>query len=482
MSSANSRNLNSIALKGDHMKRNLIVALAAAAAMVFLAALADAQTETKNSTVITDTKAVNSQAMTPEAKIAASPLVPKIELQNYRPEDQRGLNVFENPKTEGAQYEGFKLFWGAAFTQQFQGLDHKNTASPKITAGVDANKLIRIGHGFNNAVANLYLNAQLAPGIRVSTTMYSSARHHNEAWMKDGYLAIDASPIDFQPLNTLMKYVTIKAGHFETSYGDAHFRRTDNGNAMRNPLVGNYIMDAFTTEVGGEVMVRADNYLGLLSVTGGESRGQVTSPEKRAPSFISKLGFDRQFNRDLRIRLTGSMYATAKSVNNTLYSGDRAGSRYYDVLENTASTESAQAWSGAIQPGMSNSLHAFVINPFVKYDGLEFFGNFERARGRAAGETANRDMKQYVGELTYRFLDANKLFVVGRYNRVAGQLKGMTNDISVNRYQVGGGWFMTPNVVTKLEFVNQKYNDFPTTDIRNGGQFRGFMVEGSVAF
>jgi hypothetical protein len=30
--------------------------------------------------------------------------------------------------------------------------------------------------------------------------------------------------------------------------------------------------------------------------------------------------------------------------------------------------------------------------------------------------------------------------------------------------------------------VNQKYTDFPTTDIRNGGQFKGVMIEGVVAF
>jgi hypothetical protein len=58
-----------------------------------------------------------------------------------------------------------------------------------------------------------------------------------------------------------------------------------------------------------------------------------------------------------------------------------AGSRYYDVLENTASTESAQAWSGAIQPGFKSEVHALVINPFVKYQGLELFGNIEQAKG-----------------------------------------------------------------------------------------------------
>ena len=50
---------------------------------------------------------------------------------------------------------------------------------------------------------------------------------------------------------------TIRVGHFEINYGDAHFRRSDNGNAMFNPFVGNYLMDAFTTEIGGEVYLRS---------------------------------------------------------------------------------------------------------------------------------------------------------------------------------------------------------------------------------
>jgi len=30
--------------------------------------------------------------------------------------------------------------------------------------------------------------------------------------------------------------------------------------------------------------------------------------------------------------------------------------------------------------------------------------------------------------------------------------------------------------------MTQKYNDFPTTDIRSGGKFNGLMIEGAVAF
>ena len=411
---------------------------------------------------------------------------PGIEMQNYRPEDKRGINVFEAPKEESVAYQGFKLQWGAAFTQQFQGLDHSNTAAPRLvtTAGVttNANQLVRIGHGPNNATANLYLNGQLARGIRVAMTTYSSARHHNETWVKDGYLLVDASPIDWAPLNNIMKYVTIRAGHFEINYGDAHFRRSDNGNSIRNPFVGNYIMDAFTTEVGGEFYLRAKGFLAMAGITGGEVRGMIASPEKRSPTYLAKVGYDKKFSDDLRFRLTASNYAKASSVNNTLFSGDRAGSRYYSVLENTSSTEAAQAWSGSIQPGMRNSIHSYVVNPFLQFRGLEIFGNIERAKGRAATETENRTWKQNVGEVVYRFLPDQRLYVAARYNTAKGQLTVGTPDVTVKRSQIGGGWFLTPNLLTKVEYVDQKYLDFPTTDIRNGGKFKGFMVEGVVAF
>ncbi|MEP6905912.1 MAG: hypothetical protein ABI875_07485, partial [Gemmatimonadales bacterium] len=103
------------------------------------------------------------------------------------------------------------------------------------------------------------------------------------------------------------------------------------------------------------------------------------------------------------------------------------------------------------------------------------------AKGRAVTETADRKWNQYVGEALYRFLD-DQLYVVGRYNTANGQLAGMANDVSVNRFQAGGGWFITPNIMAKAEYVTQKYNDFPTTDIRSGGKFKGLMIEGVVAF
>ena len=442
-----------------------------------------------DSTVAQSTVAADTPA--PEAATIVNPGLPNltanranmppVEIQYFRPHDARGLNVFEAPKVEGAAYTGNKIQWGAAFTQQFQHLSHENTADPRIVGTVNLNQLIDIGPGFNNADANLFLDAQLARGIRVAMTSYLSSRHHNETWVKDGYLMIDASPIDNRRLHDLMKVLSLRAGHFEINYGDQHFRASDNGNTIFNPFVGNLIMNAFTTEIGAEVYLRSHGLLGMAGITGGEIHGQVTQPGRRTPTYLGKVGFDRQVSPELRVRLTGSLYRNARSPGITLYTGSRAGSRYFDVMENVSSTEAAQAWSGDLQPGLSNRITAMVVNPFVKFHGLEMFGNFEQAEGGTFAEATNRRWRQNAGEAVYRILN-EQLYVGGRYNVAKGRLAGFASDVSIDRVQVGGGWYVTPRILTKLEYVQQKYHDFPVTDIRNGGQFSGLMFEGAVSF
>ncbi|MFL5607850.1 MAG: hypothetical protein ACJ8AD_15470 [Gemmatimonadaceae bacterium] len=457
--------------------------LATAALLGSMPAFAQQGTVTQTGAARTDSASADSAAKATPKKAPRAPRyeAPPIEIQHIRPIDQRGINVFESPKFDAVPFTGFRLSWGGAFTQQFQNLTHENTASAKVVNGVDQNSLIPIGSGFNNADANLYLNVQVAQGIRVAVETYASARHHNEFWVKDGYFLVDASPIDNEVLDRIMQYATLKVGHFEVNYGDAHFRRSDNGMTMYNPFVGNYIIDAFTTEIGAEAYLRTSGWLGMVGMTGGEVKGQVTAPGQRGPTYLAKLGFDKQLDPALRLRLTGSMYKKDRSASGTLTSGDRAGSRYYDVLEPVGSTESANAWSGAIQSGMKNMVTAFVVNPFVQYHGAELFGDVETMTGAASTELSRRTLRQVAGEGLYRFA-RNKLYAGARYNVVNGQLAGIANDISVRRTQIGGGWFVTPNVLSKIEFVQQRYLDFPVTDIRSGGKFQGFMIEGAVAF
>ena len=181
-------------------------------------------------------------------------------MQYYRPQDKRGLNVFETTKDPGVEFTGFKLDFGAGFTSQVQNLIAPQHGDAERRQRREREPARRHRLRLQQLDREPRLHAQLAPGIRVALTSYLSSRHHNETWVKDGYIQIDESPIDFVPAQDAHGDRDRRAsGHFEINYGDAHFRRSDNGNAVYNPFVGNYIMDAFTTEIGGEVYLKASS-------------------------------------------------------------------------------------------------------------------------------------------------------------------------------------------------------------------------------
>lgn len=394
------------------------------------------------------------------------------DLDNFRQPDQRGIHTFEAPKDTISTFDGVKVRVGGASTIQFQALDHSNSGVP----------LIEIGNNFNLATANLDLDVALFDGVRMHLRTYLSSRHHPEPYVKGGYLQIDR--LDFiSPgfAGDLMDKVTVKIGHMENNYGDAHFRRSDNAQAIYNPFVGNLIMDAFTTEVGAEVYYRDRGFIGMVGATNGKLNQAVTNPDASGPSFLAKLGYDNYVADDLRFRLTGSVYHTNKVQTSYLYTADRAGSRYYLVMENPDATSAGNFRSGRYNPGLRNEVTAFMINPFVKYGGLEFFGTFERASGKAASELDNRVATQLAGELIYRFGQNENFYIGTRYNTVEAE-EANGNDIDITRFQLGGGWFMTKNILAKVEYVNQQYNGFNPETIFHDGQFKGLMLEAVISF
>ncbi|WP_375587150.1 hypothetical protein [Flagellimonas aurea] len=394
-------------------------------------------------------------------------------LDNFRSPDKNGVNVFEAPKDTVSTFDGIKVRVGGSSTLQFQAIDHENSG---------AVELIPIGDNFNLATANLDLDVALAKGVRMHLRTYLSSRHHPEPYVKGGYFQVDN--LDFiSPgfLEEAMKYLTIKVGHMENNYGDAHFRRTDNAQAMHNPFVGNLIMDAFTTEVGGEVYFRKNGFIAMFGLSNGKLNQAVNNPETTGASILAKLGYDAQVSEDLRLRLTGSMYSTGKSGNVYLYSADRSGSRYYLVMEDTEASTSGNFRSGRYNPGLRNEITAFMINPFVKYKGLEFFGTFETASGKADAETDDRTATQLAGELIYRFGGTENFFVGTRYNTVTSD-DPSGSEITIDRFQLGGGVFLTKNILAKIEYVNQQYDGYDTTSIFHDGEFKGLLLEAVISF
>lgn len=238
-------------------------------------------------------------------------------------------------------------------------------------------------------------------------------------------------------------------------------------------------------------MFRSNGAFLLGGITGGEIKGDVNEPTpigtsaddkaKRSPSFIGKIGYDKQLNEDLRVRVSASGYYTASSTSNTLFSGDRAGSHYFLVMESSSDTK-ATLYSGRLNPGFSDKVQSMMGNVFVKYDGLEFFGTYESAKGRGRTEASERKISQFAGDVLYRFGSTENFYVGARYNQAKAELLGLTDKVTIDRMAAAAGWNITPNMLVKAEYVIQKYKDFPTTDIRNGGEFKGFMIEASVAF
>jgi len=404
-------------------------------------------------------------------------------LQFFRANDQRGLNVYETSKVDTIPFTGVKVRVGGDFAMQFQSLDQSN----------DINNLVELGSNLNLPTANLNIDVQLIDGVRIHLRTYLSSRHHEEAWVKGGHIQIDK--LDFIRsgfLEKVMQYTTINVGLDEFNYGDAHFRRSDNARAIYNPFIGNYIMDSFSTEAFGDVTFQKSGFLAVLGVTNGKLNQSVVVNDQtdNKLSVYGKLGYDKQLNEDLRIRITGSIYSNQGTSTGTwLYGGDRAGARYYNVLQ--TQPDSLGNSQGSDFEGRFNArflkLTAIQINPFIKYKGLEFFGIYELASGNneitSPVVAKEGSFTQLAAELIFRFGKDEKFYVAGRYNSVKGaSVENAPEDLEITRINVGGGWFLSKNIVTKLEYVNQQYVGDAWTGRFAGAEFNGINIEAAISF
>lgn len=388
---------------------------------------------------------------------------------------------FERSLKAGEEDTKPKVSTGADFAIQFQGIRHTADSA-----------LIPLGSNINLPTANLNISALLADGIEVSLTTYLSSRHHVEAWVKGGYLLIDRLPfIRSEFTDRLMDYMTFRVGVMEINFGDAHFRRSDNGRVINNPFVGNYILDAFTTAPAFEALFRNNGLLlmGAVStgtlkpaLTGYSAGSQTYTPYNinKELTFYWKAGYDKQVNDALRLRATISGYHAANHHFGSLYYGDRTGSRYYLVMNRiTKSADDVDPaknhMSGTWGPGFSDKNNSLMLNLFIRYKAAEIFGTYENAKGTTAFGGSEFTFTQYAIEGLLRFGKDDKFFGGARYNYVKN-----ASDSSVDRMQIGAGWFLTPNILVKAEYVDQNYRNIELYG--NNAGFNGFMLEAAISF
>ncbi len=393
-------------------------------------------------------------------------------IQYFRNNDISGLNVYETPKDDTVAYEGFRVRVGADFALQFQALNQVNAA----------NSLVELGSNFNLPNANFNIDAQLLDGMRLHLRTYLSSRHHEEAYVKGGYIQVDKLEFIREGfLENIMQYATLRVGMDEFNYGDTRFRRSDNANVIFNPFVGNYLMDAFSTEVFGEVWVQYNGLIAVVGLTNGKLNQSVVvdSTSDNKPSFFGKIGYDKQFNEDFRFRITGSWYLNKGTTTGTwLYGGDRAGSRYYNVMRDL--DEGGSDFEGRFNPRF-RQMTALQFTPSLQWKGLEFFGLVELVMN--SEDQGNGSYTQLGAELLYRFGKRRNFYAGARYNNVSGEDREGAETKTINRFNIGGGWFITKNVLAKVEYVTQEYKDAGWAGSKyDGASFDGIVIEAAISF
>lgn len=416
------------------------------------------------------------------------------EIQYFRQAGYDGLNIFETKKDNDVDFTKLRVKVGGDFAIQFQAVDHSN----------DANNMAPIGGNVNLPTANLNFDVQLADGVRMHLRTFLSARNHNEAWVKGGYVQMDKLNFIKQDfLKGIMDITTLRVGVDQLNYGDAHFRRSDNAMAIYNPFVGNYLMDAYTVEPFIEINLQPKDYIfvagisnGLLNPTvdqtvTGYGSTAIAGEKDLKVTFYGKAGIDKRVNEALRVRLTGSFISESGYNNGDhLYSGDRAGGRYYNIFNANVGGNlvSSGNFSGRFNPKFKNNA-SYQINPFVQYKGWEFFGIYETSKGNRAEGNTKGSYTQLGTELLYRFGEQGQFYIAGRYNSVNGNAdyaSGATkpNDQKITRTNVGAGWFMTKNVLVKTEYVKQSYNSDTSvwSNTLSGAEMNGLVIEAVISF
>lgn len=384
-----------------------------------------------------------------------------------------------------------KLFITVNTVGTAQTLDHKNVFN---AAGAELPKL---EPGFQNAFGDLGFIGKFGKKqeIEVVFDLYLSSRNHpSTTYGNEGYMILHGVPENLENLKFLepiLEKIDIKAGHFLVDFGDNNLHRSNNAMVQKNPLVGNFVVDPNIVSIGMQVNSKPGTRFGWLI---GANNGTTTEDWTVGRGFA--VNGKLIFYPIKPLRLSTSYMAADNSSNATktaggsalqMFSGNRSGERYAGVMGG------GQA-PGNVFPQAGEQVTAAQFD--VTYDDdafpIKVYGHIGRTQdkdinGNAAG-TPEETWNYYTGDVVYKFTPA--LYGAVRYSgATTDMLNGRETDGKVNRLQVGGGFWLTRNMLMKLEYVTQKYRGFRQGDMVNNNiqawrnpEFDGFVAEVSFAF
>lgn len=387
-------------------------------------------------------------------------------------------------QVEIAKWGDTTLSLGVDTVGTAQALDHENVFDPTGAA------LLELEPGFQTAWGNLEFLAVF--GEEKELEMFfdlfiASRQHPSTTYGHQGYLLIRGMPGNLKNvalLNGIFKVVNVKVGHFHLDYGDHSLHRSDNAAVQLNPLIGNFVIDPEMVDIGAEIFSKPGKFNWLVGVSNGTNTEDFK--DGRGTALHGKVWADIE-----PIRAALSVFRVDHSDNpvgtgsrTTLFAGNRDGERYGGVFGG------GQA-PGQILPAAGKDVTAWQADLAYNGSRLNLYANYgdtedADANGSLPG-TPVENWVYYAGEAVFHITENG--YVATRYSTgEAKKLGGVSSDGSVDRLQVGGGYWLTDNMLAKLEYVTEQYSDFRTGTVLNGMQawrdpeFDGFVMEVSFSF
>lgn len=402
-----------------------------------------------------------------------------------------GISAAANAQLKITESETTKLYFTLNTVGTAQSLQHQNAYDAK---GVP---LAKIEPGFQNAFGDVGFIGKFGKNneIEVVFDMYLSSRNHpSQTYGNEGYILLRGVPENLKSLKFLepiLKRVDVKAGHFLVDFGDGLQHRSNNAIVQKNPLVGNFVIDPNIVTIGMEVRSKPGSRLQyVIGATNGTTTEDWNSG--RGFSYHGKLAV---YPLE-RLRASVSYIAADHSDNPNksaggsqiqMFNGNRSGERYAGVLGG------GQA-PGNVFPQAGEKFSAAQFDLTYDTDALpvKFYGHY--------GQTQDKDLNgsmpgapeekwsYYAGQVVVKITPT--LYGAARYSAAStSMLAGRKTDGKVDRIQVGGGFWLTKNLLMKVEYVNQKYDGFRAGDMVNnniqawrGPSFNGVVTEVSFSF
>ncbi|HTV46866.1 MAG TPA: hypothetical protein VMG59_00350 [Phycisphaerae bacterium] len=320
--------------------------------------------------------------------------------------------------------------------------------------------------GFQTAYGNLDFLATIPGKLDVFFDLYlSSVGHPSTTYGDQGYLIIKQLPPPFAggPIGDIFNYINLKAGAFDIDFGDQNFHRSNNAFVELNPLIGNAVVDPSAEQIGFELYSVKGPIYWLAGFSNGTTTGYFDYGSN--PAVHGKVwGY---IGNDLRLSasvyycdLGGTANAEDLATDNQitdLYASTRSGEPYNGIFN-------AGDDGGQITPEAGLDVQAYQGDITWNHWPWEMYGNVGWTQDSAYDE------RWLYGQAMATYHITAPLYVAAQYSfAYAGAVHGVDTNGWVGRVQVGGGYWLTKSILTKVEYVYQQYYNFaPDTGMVSG--------------